>query len=151
LAEELFPWIGKEIYFDIVGDAGVIEPQVLVPFDKIGPYMSTLLELMRKHDCPAPLATLKIFGGDQKLLWYSGPGICISLHVFNDQKSMRLLSELDDANVRFGAITNLLKDSRIPAAAARRQYRHFDEFSAALRSYDAERIFESSLSLRLEL
>ena len=151
LAEALFPWIGKEIYFDIVGDAGVIEPQVLVPFDKIGPYMSVLLELMRKHDCPAPLATLKIFGGEQKLLWYSGPGICISLHVFNDQKSMRLLSELDDANARFGAITNLLKDSKISAAAARRQYRHFDEFSAALRSYDPERVFESSLSLRLEL
>ena len=54
LAEALFPWIGKEIYFDIVGDAGVIEPQVLVPFDKIEPYMTVLLELMHKHDCPAP-------------------------------------------------------------------------------------------------
>lgn len=151
LAEALFPWIGKEIYFDIVGDAGVIEPQVLVPFDKIEAYTTALLDLMRKHDCPALLATLKIFGGEQKLLWYSGPGICISLHFFNDEKSMRLLGELDDANMRFGAITNLLKDSRISAAAARRQYRHFDEFSAMLREYDPERIFESSLSLRLAL
>lgn len=151
LVEALFPWIGKEIYFDIVGDAGVIEPQVLVPFEQIEPYTSALLELMRKHDCPVPLATLKIFGGEQKLLWYSGPGICISLHFFNDQKSMRLLSELDEVNARFGAITNLLKDSRISAAAARRQYPHFDAFSAALREHDPERIFESSLSLRLEL
>src|SRR5262245_27940439 len=151
LADALFPWIGKEIYFDIVGDAGVIEPQVLVPFDQIKPYMSALLDLMRKHDCPATLATLKIFGGEQKLLRFSGPGICISLHFFNDEKSMRLLNELDEANVRFGGTTNLLKDSRISGATARRQYRQFDAFSAALRKHDPERIFESSLSRRLEL
>jgi decaprenylphospho-beta-D-ribofuranose 2-oxidase len=151
LVEALFPWIGKESYFDLVGDEGVIEPQVLVPFDNIQPYMSVLLSLMRKYDCSAPLATLKIFGGDQKMLWYSGPGISVSLHLFNNQGSMRLLSELDDANIQFGVITNLLKDSRVSAEAARRQYRDYDTFSSALRAHDPERIFESSLSTRLAL
>ncbi len=151
LVDALFPWIGKEIYFDFVGDAGVIEPQVLVPFDNVEPYMSVLLDLMRKYDCPAPLATLKVFGGEQKMLWYSGAGVSVSLHLFNSRKSMLLLDELDDANLRFGAITNLLKDSRISAASARRQYRDFDKVSAALRAHDAERAFESTLSVRLGL
>src|SRR6185437_12508897 len=111
--EALFPFLRREIYFDMFGDEGVIEHQVLVPFDQVKHYVGHLLNLLEQHACNVPLASLKIFGGKQRMLWYSGPGVSFSLHFFNDQRSRRVLDALDEANADFGVITNVLKDSRI--------------------------------------
>ena len=91
----LFPFLHREAYFDMFGDAGLIEHQVLVPFEQVKRYIGHLLGLMEKHACNAPLASLKIFGGKQRLLWYSGPGVSFSLHFFNDQRSRGMLDEWD--------------------------------------------------------
>jgi hypothetical protein len=44
-----------------------------------------------------------------------------------------------------------MKDSRLSAAVARRQYAGYDAFKQRLHSFDPARLFRSELSRRLEL
>jgi decaprenylphospho-beta-D-ribofuranose 2-oxidase len=97
------------------------------------------------------VASFKIFRGQQKLLHYTGSGISYSLHIANTEGARKMLSEMDEINIRYGVITNLIKDSRLLAEMARAQYPEFEEFANRLKAFDPKRMWKTALSERLRL
>jgi decaprenylphospho-beta-D-ribofuranose 2-oxidase len=149
--EILFPALGKELYFNGYGRVGFVELQALVPETAVKPYAARVLALVRKHECPIGLATLKAFRGVSSLLYYTGNGFSFTIDVPADSRSMSLLADLDALNCEVGAVTAVIKDSRLSAEMARRQYPEFGRFRERLHAFDPARRFASALSRRLEL
>jgi len=151
LFDFLFPAVGKEFYFDWFGAAGFLEMQVLVPERNCVGYAREVVNLIRRHEQPIVLATVKAFAGASRLLHYGGSGFSFSLDVPNTPDTLALLADLDDLNCANSVKSAVLKDSRLPAAVAKRQYGDYEEFRERLRTFDPGRSFESSLSRRLGL
>jgi decaprenylphospho-beta-D-ribofuranose 2-oxidase len=151
LAEVLYPAVGKERYFDAFGKAGFIELQVLIPERAAGEFARRFIALTRKHGAPIALATLKAFRGEPRLLHYTGTGYSFTIDIGHDIAALRMLAELDEINCEIGAVTAIMKDSRLSAAVARRQYPGYDAFRQRLHTFDPQRRFASDLSRRLEL
>jgi decaprenylphospho-beta-D-ribofuranose 2-oxidase len=150
-ASVLFPALGREMYFDGYGDRGFLELQALVPDAAAKEYGARVIGLIRKHARPVGLATLKAFRGAQRFLDYNGSGYSLTIDVVNHPTSAALLADVDELNCEVGAITAVLKDSRLRAPVARRQYPEYDAFRHRLHGFDPERLFASALSRRLEL
>lgn len=147
----LYPAIGKERYFDAFGKTGFIELQVLVPENAAAAFIPRVLALIRKHGCAIALTTLKAFRGKPSLLHYTGTGFSFTIDIGNDAAARALLDEFDEINCELGATTAIMKDSRLSAAVARRQYAGYDTFKQRLYAFDPARLFRSDLSRRLEL
>jgi len=147
----LFPAVGKEFYFDYFGDRGFIELQVLLPAASIEQYVAAFLTILRRHGQPIALATIKAFHGTPHLLHFNGSGFNFTIEVAHTPGNMALLADLDELNCEYGGITNIIKDSRLSASVARRQYPAFDTFRERLHAYDPARRIASSLSERLAL
>ena len=151
LFDFLFPMVGKEFYLDFFGDRGFLELQVLLPADGITEYVRDFLSLFRRHGRPVALTTIKPFRGERRLLHFNGTGFNFTIEVRNTARNLEFLGTLDDLNSRFGGITNIIKDSRLSADVAERQYAGYGEFRNRLHQYDPKRRFTSSISERLGL
>jgi decaprenylphospho-beta-D-ribofuranose 2-oxidase len=147
----LYPAVGKERYFDGFGKAGFIELQVMVPESAATAFIPRVLALTRKHGCTVALTTLKAFRGNPSLLHYTGTGLSFTVDIGNDAAALRMLDEFDEINCELGATTAIMKDSRLRAAVARRQYPGYDAFKQRLHAFDPAGLFRSDLSQRLEL
>lgn len=148
----LFPAAGKESYFHFYGRRGFVEMQMLFPFAAADSYIRALRKLLKRHGVPVMLATLKIFeGGGQSLLRYDGEGYSFTIDVAATPQALAMLDDLDGVNTEHGAITGVLKDSRLSQAVAKAQFKDYDAFKARLTAYDPERRFRSTLSERLGL
>lgn len=147
----LFPWLTKTFYFESFGRTGVIEPQILVP-DETAPSMVAEFEsLVRRHRQPFAVASFKLFRGERKLLRFDGSGVSFSLQIPATRGTRALCEELDGIATAHGAITNLIKDSRLSRTTARAQYPQFDLFAERLRAMDPKRVFSTAVSERLGL
>lgn len=151
LFDFLFPAVGKEFYFDFFGKAGFIEQQILIPAESIDRYVKEVQELIRRHGQPIALATVKAFGGSRRLLHYDGAGFSFTLDVRASERASRLFADLDRLNTECGAITNVLKDSRLSAVVVEQQYPGLGPFKERLSAFDPARRFTSELSERLGL
>ena len=147
----LFPAVGKEFYFDFFGKHGLIELQTLLPSDSIDLYVKDFLKIIRRHEQPVALTTIKAFRGEQRLLHFNGTGFNFTIEVRNSPASLTLLNALDELNCEFGGITNIIKDSRLRAEIVEHQYPDYAEFRERLRHYDPARRFSSTISERLGL
>ena len=146
-----FPLAGWSAYFKAYGRRGLFEHQVLVPDSVVEPYLTELVALVARHEQPIGLFSLKGFRGARRLLRFDGSGYSIAFDVRADANSLAFLHEVDALDSDHGCIANLIKDSRLSRDVARRQYTEFDAFAGALRRFDPNRIFRSSLSERLGL
>jgi FAD/FMN-containing dehydrogenase len=151
LTRALYPAADKTYYFSAYGRAGFIEHQILVPDERMHDYLGKFEALVRRRRQPFGLTSLKLFRGRQKLLHYNGTGVSFSLHLPNRPGARELLDELDELNNSYGVITNLIKDSRLSATTARRQYPELEQFAARLGTFDSRRLFVTALSERMAL
>jgi decaprenylphospho-beta-D-ribofuranose 2-oxidase len=147
----LYPAVGKERYFDAFGKTGFIELQILVPENAAAAFIPRVLALIRKHGCAIALTTLKAFRGKPNLLHYTGTGFSFTIDIGNDAAARHMLDEFDEINCELGTTSAIMKDSRLSAAIARRQYAGYDTFKQRLHTFDPVRLFRSDLSQRLEL
>ena len=95
------------------------------------------------------LASAKCFGGDRKLLRFSGEGLCFALNIPRDDRAPAFIAFLDSLLPKLGGIPNLIKDSRLPRAVMESCYGEADEFRSRLKDFDPRRRFRSELSERL--
>lgn len=146
-----FPVANKLFYFDWYGRQGLMELQMLIPGPACADYIPEFEALVRKRRLPVYLTTLKAFQGRQTLLNYTGDGYSLTLDMPANSATRALYAELDELNCRYGAITNICKDSRLDARTARRQYPELESFSRRLREFDPSRRFASEISERIEL
>ncbi len=147
----IFPWLNKTFYFDSFGRKGVIEPQILVPDEQLPSMLQEFEALLRRYREPFAVASFKLFRGKRKLLRFDGSGVSFSLQIPATKSAKALCEELDSISTRHGAITNLIKDSRLPREVARAQYSEFDKFVKLLREIDPKRLFSNAMSERLGL
>ncbi len=147
----MFPAVGKEFYFDFFGDLGFVEMQILLPADSIESYCREFTALRRQHNRPIALTTVKCFKGRQRLLHFNGDGFNFTIELPNSPATLLFLADLDAINTAHGAISNVMKDSRLPRSVAEAQFPEFDLFKKRLQTFDPKRRFRSTISERLGL
>ncbi|MEO5374275.1 MAG: FAD-binding oxidoreductase [Alphaproteobacteria bacterium] len=151
MLDVLYPAVGKEFYFDFFGRRGFIEHQSLIPETMIGTHLEAFRALFLRHGQPVALATLKAGRGAARLLHYDGCGYSFTIDVAPTREGVALLADLDQATIRHGGRTSIMKDSRLPVDVVRAEYPEYDVFRDRLRAYDPRRLFRSAVSQRLEL
>lgn len=151
LYECLFPAASKGYYFKMFGSAGFHEYQAIIPELAFVDYVREVRNALASCDVPVTLASGKIFGGTQRLLRFTGAGICLALNVPRSADSERLMLRLDRILLAVGGLPNIIKDSRLPVDVVERSYPECERFRAALRSFDPQRLYRSELSERLRL
>lgn len=151
LFDAIFPFARQPHYFYAYGPEGFIEHQVIFSHEKSGQYLERFEALCRLFRPTLGLLTMKLFKGTPRLLAFDGTGISLAFHVARNTVASSFLRAVDALDIEEGARANIIKDARLPAHAVRAQYPERDEFVVRLKEFDPKRIFESSLSQRLEL
>jgi len=145
-----YPVLKKTFYFELFGQNGFIERQMLIPFDSCEAYLSAFESLIGRFAPPVALCSCKIFQGRQSHLNYAGSGLSLSIDLpargYDD-----LHRALDQINIEHKVLDNITKDSRLELDTVRAEYNEYDKFRTALRRHDPKRVFRSALSERLGL
>ncbi|MDQ1510860.1 MAG: decaprenylphospho-beta-D-ribofuranose 2-oxidase, partial [Actinomycetota bacterium] len=151
LFDSQFPIAGLELYFYLFGRRGFGEHQVVVPHASFADWAERLHSHLRQWPIPITLGSAKTFGAPQKLLSFSGDGVCFAINIPRIRGARRLLEFLDNLTVEVGGRPNLIKDSRLPREVVDATYLEADAFRAGRREFDPLRRYRSELSERLAL
>jgi decaprenylphospho-beta-D-ribofuranose 2-oxidase len=122
-----------------------------VPDASWGAFIDRLAELVERIDPPLTMLSLKGFRGTGKALGLSGQGTLVALDLVRGPATRHFLEALDGLVIDLGAQPNVVKDSRLPLAAAAASLPHYASFRRELHAWDPERLYESELSRRLDL
>jgi len=141
----------RDAYFKLFGPAGFHESQMLVPVENFVSYVEALRAWLGQNELPVTMASAKFFGGQQKLLRFSGPGICFALNFPRSAAGGRFLTFLDKMATEIGLLPYIAKDSRLPLETVKATYDQYHSFKERLLKFDQERLFASELSERLGL
>jgi len=151
LVEFLFPVINKTIYYDFFGKKGFHESQVLIPTAQFSAVMKELQQGLKKFPVPITLASCKQFKGQRELLRFIGDGIVLAMNFPRSQDSVKLLKWWDEIVIHNNGLPNISKDSRLPLQVVEKTFPELHKFKSDLRAWDSQRLFQNSLSKRLEL
>lgn len=150
--DALFPFANRVQYFHAYGRRGFVEHQVLVPEAAFPAYVEALMTILKHHGQVCGLAALKLFAGERRLLWFSGDGVSMAIHLPGGPKAHACLREVDALDIAHGATANIIKDARLSSATVRQQFgAGFELFRQRLHDFDPKRMFVSTLSERLDL
>jgi decaprenylphospho-beta-D-ribofuranose 2-oxidase len=151
LLDFLFPVEPRTAYFRLFGKAGFMECQIIVPSSSYPEFVSTVRKRLAQTPMPITLASAKFFGGTQRLLRFSGEGVCLAVDFPRTTAGIRFAEYLDGLLPVFGARPNIIKDSRLPAEVVKATYPEYTLFRDQLRKFDPRRVYRSELSERLDL
>jgi len=141
----------RDMYFKMFGPEGFHESQIIVPVEHFDEYIAAIKQWLGSHELPITLASGKFFNGNQKLLRFSGKGVCFALNFPRTPAADEFLRFLDELSARLGLLPYIAKDSRLPLAVVQHCYKDYGTFKERLRKYDRERLFSSEVSRRLDL
>lgn len=144
-----FPINGKEIYFNLFGNKGFREYQMIIPFNNWKIFEKEFYTLINKSDIYITLGSLKLFKGNQKLLSFNMTGICLAIDVPANEKSLYFFEILDELVIRYNGIANISKDSRLSADTVRQMYPEYEEFISRLIEFEKDVPLGSNLRVRL--
>ncbi|MCW1891753.1 MAG: FAD-binding oxidoreductase [Candidatus Uhrbacteria bacterium] len=151
LYDFLFPVHNKEIYFKFFGRKGFHECQFIIPFKQVSSWTEEVKVYLSGHSISVTLASAKLFVGEQRLLRFTGQGICMALDVPRSAQGRLFVDFLNDLATRTGAIPNIIKDAELSAPVVAACYPEYEAFRSALRAWDPDRMFRSHLSERIGL
>ncbi len=144
-----FPINGREGYFHAFGARGFREYQMIVPREAwVETVEAVRLAIADTRAC-VTLASLKLFKGQGRHLWFRGDGVCLTLDGPATRSTLRLFSILDRLAVELGAPVNLSKDSRLDAQAAMSIFPGYERFRSELERHDPARRIDSELRRRI--
>jgi len=146
-----FPFAHRSSYFRLFGRPGLVECQVIVPFDQLDPFLSELRRLLLSVTPPSVLLSMKAFAGEPRLLRFERDGVCLTLNLQRSATTLDFLRRLDDVIVDMKITPNIIKDSRLPDRVVRTCYAEYERFKQELIGFDPQRRFRSELSERLRL
>ena len=147
----IFPFSGKETYFNFFGNKGFIETQLLIDENELEIFFDEFDYLYKIYDPTITLFSIKNISGEQKLLRFESDRMCITFDFVNNKKNIIFLKELDKLYAKYKVIPSIIKDSRLPKEIFLSCYNEAQEFKDRLRSFDKKRIYKSELSERLEI
>jgi len=151
LKQGSFPINGKEIYFNLFGKRGFREYQLIVDTQQWPKLVQDVRALIKAHKISASLGSLKLFHGDTKFLTFCKTGVCLSLDVAADARSLPFFAALDGVVVERGGIVNIAKDSRLTAKTVKQLFPEYALFKKAILEFDPKLLFWSELRERMEL
>ena len=145
----IFPFVGKEFYFDFYGKKGFIESQLLVGEKEFNSFFEEFKYLYELHEPLITLFSIKNMSGEQKYLRFEDNKICITFDFVNNKKNLNFLNEIDKICIKYKVLPSIIKDSRISKQTFFNCYDQAQEFIDKLNNFDKERIYVSELSDRL--
>ena len=144
----IFPFAGKEIYFDFFGKHGFIESQLLIAEDKLIPFFEEFNYLYKLHSPTITLFSFKSMSGEQKFLRFEDNKICVTFDFINNKNNFIFLKELDKICIKYKILPSIIKDSRISKKTFLSCYNDAETFKKKLTEFDKDRIYVSELSDR---
>ena len=147
----IFPFSGKEKYFDMFGKKGFIESQILVPNSNIEEFLEEFKSLFDVHKPTITLYSIKNMSGEEKYLRFEGNKICLTFDFVNNKKNMNFMKLVDNLCIKYKAFPSIIKDSRINETTINECYEYANNFREDLKKFDKKRIYRSELSDRLGL
>jgi len=147
----IFPFVGKEKYFDMFGKKGFIETQILVKNSKIEEFLEEFESLFNIHKPSITLYSIKNISGQQKYLRFEDNRICLTFDFINNKKNIEFINLLDSLCIKYKGLPSIIKDSRLSASTIDLCYEFANNFKNDLKKFDAKRVYKSELSERLNI
>ncbi|HEY0181041.1 MAG TPA: FAD-binding oxidoreductase [Dokdonella sp.] len=154
LAEALFPLNDARTYFAGFGRAGMAEAQWLVPHARFDGFAGAFAEAVARSRPRIALIASKLFAGAAPDgLRFDGAGISLAIQVPEPAAAPQraFLETLAEIAIAHGGRPNLIKDSTLDAATARRAIGGFDAARTQLAAFNAGGRCTSQLARRLAL
>ncbi len=151
LDQSSFPIYNKEIYYQLFGQKGFREYQMIIPISQVEITFEKIRRAIAKHNVSVSLGSLKLFNGKSMHLRFDGEGVCLALDVRNCKSAMLFFQELDMISLECGAIVNLSKDSRLTADMISKTFPEYEIFKMGIKKYDPDGMIKSVLKTRLML
>ena len=148
----IFPFYGKENYFNFFGKNGFIESQLLIHEKNLELFIDEFKILLKKYDPTITLFSLKNMSGQQKYLRFEDNKVCLTFDYINTKKNLIFMSKIDDLYSKYQILPSIVKDSRISKEIFNNCYKEeSSNFKEKLRSFDKKRVYRSEISNRLEI
>ncbi|MFI5400743.1 MAG: D-arabinono-1,4-lactone oxidase, partial [SAR324 cluster bacterium] len=147
----LFPFYGRELYFNMFGRRGFFEYQVLVGHRGAIPFLGDLTGLLLKLKAPSTFVALRMFKGKQALLKFDGDGVALALDMPRTVATTRIMHELNRLMLDHGALPFVVKNSSLTQEVVQGAYPEYALFKEKLREFDPKRLFRSHHTERLGL
>tara|TARA_B100001175_G_scaffold98153_1_gene83210 strand:+ start:3690 stop:5018 length:1329 start_codon:yes stop_codon:yes gene_type:complete len=147
----IFPFAGKEKYFDMFGKKGFIETQILVKNSKIEEFLEEFESIFNIHKPSITLYSIKNISGKQKYLRFEDNRICLTFDFINNKKNIEFINLLDNLCIKYKALPSIIKDSRLSASTVNLCYEFANDFRDDLKKFDPKRVYKSELSERLNI
>ena len=153
LADALFPLNGARSYFAGFGKAGMAEAQWLVPHARFDDFAGALAERVARDRPRIALIASKLFSGEARGFSFDGAGVALAIQVPSPRETGQraFLEALAELALAHAGRANLIKESTLDAATARRAIPGFDTARAELASFNPDGLYASELARRLEL
>jgi decaprenylphospho-beta-D-ribofuranose 2-oxidase len=153
LAEALFPLNDARGYFAGFGSAGLVEAQWLVPHALFDEFAGTLAERVARDRPRIALIASKLFAGKPEGFAFDGEGVALAIQLPSpaDPRQRAFLETLAEVAIKHGGRANLIKESTLDAATARRAIGAFDGARERLAAHNPGGLHASELARRLAL
>ena len=145
----IFPYYGKESYFNFFGKSGFIESQLLIPDNNIDEFLEEFKYLFKQHAPVITLLSFKNMSGEHSLLRFEDNMICMTLDYVNNKKNKLFMSEIDKLCVKYNILPSIIKDSRLAKSTVEKCYKNIGEFKEKIKKYDNDRSYKSVMSEKL--
>jgi len=153
IADALFPLNDARRYFAGFGKAGMAEAQWLVPHARFDDFAGALAERVARDRPRIALIASKLFAGRPEGFSFDGNGVALAIQVPSPRESSQraFLEALAEIALAHAGRANLIKESTLDAAMARRSIADFDAARTQLAAFDPQGLYTSELARRLDL
>jgi decaprenylphospho-beta-D-ribofuranose 2-oxidase len=153
LADALFPLNDARTYFAGYGNNGMVEAQWLVPHARFEAFAGGLADTVARDRPLIALIASKLFAGAPDGFSFDGAGIALAIQIPAPAESRQraFLGALAELAIVHGGRPNLIKESTLDAAAARRAIAGFDAARARLAAHNPGGLHTSELARRIAL
>jgi decaprenylphospho-beta-D-ribofuranose 2-oxidase len=153
LADALFPLNDARAYFAGYGKAGLAEAQWLVPHARFELFADALAERVARDKPRIALIASKLFAGEADGFSFDGAGVALAIQIPAPAETTQraFLEALAEIAIAHGGRANLVKESTLDAATARRAIAGFDAARARLAACNPGGLHTSELARRLDL
>ncbi len=147
----IFPFYGKEAYFNFFGKKGFYESQLLIPENKVEDFFDEFRFIFKKLQPTISLLSFKSMRGTQEFLKFEDNKICVTFDYINNKNNFLFMSEIDKICLKLKIIPSIIKDSRLSKKIVEQCYPEYLRFKDSIYAYDKKRIYKSEISKRLEI
>ena len=147
----IFPFVGKEFYFNLFGNKGFLESQVIVPLEKMEIFIDEVQAIYKKIFPNITLYSIKNFKGECSYLRFENDGICFTFDFIKNKKNISFMEKIDEICEKYLLIPSIIKDSRLKLSTIEKCYKDYHIFKDKIYKFDNKRIYRSALSDRLNI